>query len=260
VPRARIPRVERGELSRVKEHAYVILGATGGIGSSLCRRIKGRGGRLLLAARDEAKLAALSSELDAPYMALDAAEPADVKVAIERCKEAHGRFDGIVNSVGSILLRPAHMTKVEDFDATVRTNLRSAFATVHAGAAALRRSGGSIVLVSTAAARTGLPNHEAIAAAKAGVQGLALSAAATYAPQGVRVNVVAPGLVNTPLAAPITSSEKALETSRAMHALGRIGEPDEVASAIEWLLDPGQGWVTGQVLGVDGGLSSARTR
>ena len=170
MPRARIPRVERGELSRVKEHAYVILGATGGIGSSLCRRIKGRGGRLLLAARDEAKLAALSSELDAPYMALDAAEPADVKVAIERCKEAHGRFDGIVNSVGSILLRPAHMTKVEDFDATVRTNLRSAFATVHAGAAALRRSGGSIVLVSTAAARTGLPNHEAIAAAKAGAK------------------------------------------------------------------------------------------
>jgi len=103
-------------------------------------------------------------------------------------------------------------------------------------------------------------SDEMIAAAKAGVQGLALSAAATYAPQGVRVNVVAPGLVNTPLAAPITSSEKALETSRAMHALGRIGEPDEVASAIEWLLDPGQGWVTGQVLGVDGGLSSARTR
>ncbi|MDA8593146.1 SDR family oxidoreductase [Planctomycetota bacterium] len=243
----------------MKDHAYVILGATGGIGSALCRRISGRGGQLLLAARDEAKLVELGDELGAPHMALDAAEPADVKAAIERCKEAHGRFDGIVNSVGSILLRPAHMTKVEDFDATVRTNLRSAFATVHAGAAALRRGGG-LDRAREHRGRTGLPNHEAIAAAKAGVQGLALSAAATYAPQGIRVNVVAPGLVDTPLAAPITSSEKALETSRAMHALGRIGEPDEVASAIEWMLDPGQGWVTGQVLGVDGGLSSARTR
>lgn len=244
----------------MKDHAYVILGATGGIGSQLCRRISGRGGRLVLAARDADRLEALGAELGAPHLTLDAAEPDEVKAAVARCQEEHGRFDGIVNCVGSILLRPAHMTKVEDFDATVRTNLRSAFATVHAGAGALRRTGGSIVLVSTAAARTGLSNHEAIAAAKAGVQGLALSAAATYAPHGVRVNVVAPGLVDTPLAGPITGSEKALETSRAMHALGRIGEPDEVASAIEWLLDPGQGWVTGQVLGVDGGLSTARAR
>lgn len=244
----------------MEDHAYVILGATGGIGSALCRRIAGRGGRLLLAARDEGRLGALGAELDAPWQALDAAEPDQVAAAVRRCQEAHGRFDGVVNSVGSILLRPAHSTKIEDFDQVVRQNLRTAFATVQAGAAALRKGGGSIVLVSTAAARTGLPNHEAIAAAKAGVQGLTLSAAASYAPSGVRVNCVAPGLVDTPLASAITGSERALETSRAMHALGRIGAPDEVARAIEWLLDPAQGWVTGQVLGVDGGLGTVRTR
>jgi len=241
-------------------HAYVVLGATGGIGSALARRVAARGGRLVLAARDEERLAALSGELDAPWVSLDAAEPDEVKSAVQRCVEAHGRFDGIVNAVGSILLRPAHMTKVEDFDATVRQNLRTAFAAVHAGAGALRKGGGSIVLVSTAAARTGLSNHEAIAAAKAGVQGLTLSAAATYAPSGVRVNCVAPGLVDTELAAPIVGSERALEASRAMHALQRIGQPDEVASAIEWLLDPAQSWVTGQVLGVDGGLGTVRPR
>lgn len=241
-------------------HAFVVLGATGGIGSALCRRIVGRGGRVVLAARDEQRLEALASELDMPYVTVDAAEPADVKRAVDACVEAHGRFDGIANCVGSILLRPAHMTKVEDFDATIRTNLRSAFATVQVAAGALRKTGGSIVLVSTAAARTGLANHEAIAAAKAGVQGLALSAAATYAPQGVRVNCVAPGLVDTSLASAITSSDKALEASRGMHALGRIGEPDEVAAAIEWMLDPTQGWVTGQVLGVDGGLGTVRAR
>lgn len=241
-------------------HAYVVLGATGGIGAALSRRIHTRGGRLVLAARDEGKLSELGGELDAPTVSLDAAEPAEVASAVARCTEAHGRFDGIVNSVGSILLRPAHMTKPEDFDAVVRQNLRTAFATVHAGAGALRKTGGSIVLVSTAAARTGLQNHEAIAAAKAGVQGLALSAAASYAPAGIRVNCVAPGLVDTPLAAPIVGSERALEASRAMHALGRIGQPDEVASAIEWLLDPGQSWVTGQILGVDGGLGTVRPR
>ena len=238
----------------------MVLGATGGIGSALARRVAARGGRLVLAARDEERLAALSGELDAPWVSLDAAEPDEVKSAVQRCVEAHGRFDGIVNAVGSILLRPAHMTKVEDFDATVRRFCRTAFAAVHAGAGALRKGGGSIVLVSTAAARTGLSNHEAIAAAKAGVQGLTLSAAATYAPSGVRVNCVAPGLVDTELAAPIVGSERALEASRAMHALQRIGQPDEVASAIEWLLDPAQSWVTGQVLGVDGGLGTVRPR
>ena len=238
----------------------MVLGATGGIGSSLVRSLHKSGAKLLLGARDEGRLSELGGELDMPFASLDAAEPADVKAAIQSCVDAHGRFDGIVNSVGSILLRPAHLTKIEDFDATVRVNLRSAFAVVHAATAALRKGGGSIVLVSTAAARTGLANHEAIAAAKAGVQGLALSAASTYASQGIRVNVVAPGLIDTPLASAITGSEKALETSRAMHAMGRIGKPEEVASAIHWLLDPAQSFVTGQIIGVDGGLGTVRPR
>ncbi|MFT5734733.1 MAG: NAD(P)-dependent dehydrogenase (short-subunit alcohol dehydrogenase family) [Planctomycetota bacterium] len=240
--------------------AYAVLGATGGIGSALVDRILARGGKTVLAARDESRLKAMGDRVDAPFRSIDAAEPADVQAVIDLCMETYGRFDGIVNSVGSILLRPAHMTKIEDFDETVRVNLRTAFAVVHTATKALRKSGGSIVLVSTAAARIGLPNHEAIAAAKAGVQGLALSAAATYASAGIRVNVVAPGLIDTPLASGITGSEKALEASRAMHALGRIGQPDEVASAIEWFLDPAQSFVTGQILGVDGGLGTIRPR
>ena len=124
----------------------------------------------------------------------------------------------------------------------------------------MARGGGSVVLLSTAAARHGLANHEAIAAAKAGLVGLALSAAATYGPRGLRVNCVAPGLVRTPLTERITSNEASLKASVAMHSLGRIGEPEEVASAIAWLLDPEQSWVTGQVLGVDGGLGSVRAR
>jgi NAD(P)-dependent dehydrogenase (short-subunit alcohol dehydrogenase family) len=116
------------------------------------------------------------------------------------------------------------------------------------------------VLCATAAARAGFANHEAIAAAKGGVMGLMLSAAATYAPRGIRVNCVAPGLVETPLTARITGNETALEASRAMHALGRIGHPEEVASAIAWLLDPENSWITGQTIGVDGGLGTLRPR
>jgi len=89
---------------------------------------------------------------------------------------------------------------------------------------------------------------------------LALAAAATYARYNIRVNCVAPGLTRTPLAAPITKNEASLKASAAMHPLGRIGEPNEVASAIAWLLDPEQKWVTGQVIGVDGGLSSIQAR
>jgi len=121
-------------------------------------------------------------------------------------------------------------------------------------------TGGSIVLASSVATKIGLVNHEAIAAAKGGINGLVLSAAATYASRNIRVNAVAPGLVRTPLAAKLTSNEASLKASMAMHPLGRIGEPDDVASAIAWLLDPKTTWVTGQILGIDGGLGSVRTR
>jgi len=87
-----------------------------------------------------------------------------------------------------------------------------------------------------------------------------LSAAASYAARGIRVNCVAPGLVRTPLTARLTNNESSLKSSLAMHALGRLGEPGDVVRAIAWLLSPEQSWVTGQVLGIDGGLASVRPR
>ena len=116
------------------------------------------------------------------------------------------------------------------------------------------------MLVSSAAARVGLANHETIAAAKAGVIGLVLSAAATYARQKIRFNAVAPGLVRTPLTKGLTSSELAEKASVAMHPLGRLGEPEEVARVIAFLLDPAQSWITAQVIGIDGGLADVRGR
>lgn len=124
----------------------------------------------------------------------------------------------------------------------------------------LNSGGGSIVLFSSAVAKHGLPNHEAIASAKAGVVGLALSTAATYAPKNIRVNCVAPGMTDTPLASKITSSKPALEASAAMHPLKRIGSADEPAAAAEFLLNPANSNITGQFLAVDGGLSSLKSK
>ncbi|MGI8867238.1 MAG: SDR family NAD(P)-dependent oxidoreductase, partial [Rubrobacteraceae bacterium] len=108
------------------------------------------------------------------------------------------------------------------------------------------------------AARVGLSNHEAIAAAKAGVAGLALSAAASYAGRGLRFNVVAPGLVETPMTANVTRSSTARQASLDLHPLGRLGEPKDIASALGFLLDPANDWISGQTFGVDGGLSALR--
>ncbi len=237
----------------------VILGATGGIGSELARRLAAQGAKLLLASRDEAKTLALANELGAIPFTLDATKTSEVEAAVNRAVEEFGRVDGVTNCVGSFLLKPAHITTDDEWADTIAANLTSAFATVRAATKAIK-GGGSIVLISSAAARIGLANHEAVAAAKAGVIGITLSAAASYAARNIRVNCVAPGLVLTPLTSRITSNEASLKGSIAMHALGRVGEAGDVASAIEFLLNPTNHWITGQVIGVDGGLGTVRSR
>jgi NAD(P)-dependent dehydrogenase (short-subunit alcohol dehydrogenase family) len=159
-----------------------------------------------------------------------------------------------------MVLNPAHLVSDQEWAEVIQVNLGSAFATVRAAAGALMKGGGSVVLLSAAAAEIGLANHEAIAAAKAGVAGLTRAAAATYSKKGIRVNCVAPGFVRTSLTSQVICGERALKTSESMHALGRLGTPDDIAFAIKWLLSDESSWVTGQVISVDGGLSSVLAR
>ncbi len=244
----------------MEQRAYVVLGAGGGVGAATARLLAAQGAQLMLAGRGAEGLQAAATATGGVVRQLDARQPNEVADVVAEASDHFGRIDGIANCVGSLLLKPAHITTDEEFDETVATNLRSAFAAVKAGAKAMRSGGGSVVLVSSAAAQIGLANHEAIAAAKAGVVGLAKAAAASYSRHGIRVNAVAPGLVRTKLTERLTSTPQAEEASLAMHALGRLGEPEDVASAIAWLLDPAQSWVTGQVIGVDGGLAAVRAR
>ena len=238
----------------------LVIGAAGGIGSALVRRLVAAGGKVFLAGRDSTRLETLAAELGMPWGTVEATDPDAIDGVADRAAAELGGLDGLANCAGSILLKPAHLTSTADWQATIATNLTSAFGCVRAAGRLMKGEGGSVVLVASAAARVGLANHEAIAAAKAGIIGLVLSAAATYAKQKVRFNAVAPGLVRTPLSKGLLSSELAEKASVGMHPLGRLGEPDEVAAAIDWFLDPAQGWITGQVLGIDGGLADLRGR
>ena len=243
----------------MENRVFVVLGAGGGIGSATARLLAKQGAHLLLAGRSPEPLQALAAQTGGIPYELDARNTGEVAEAVGDAADKFGHVDGIANCVGSLLLKPAHITTDDEWDETISTNLRSAFAAVKAGAKEMRSSGGSIVLVSSAAAQIGLANHEAIAA-KGGIIGLTRSAAASYSRAGIRVNAVAPGLVKTKLTERLTANAQAEQASLAMHALGRLGEPEDVAAAIVWLLDPQQSWVTGQVIGIDGGLGSVRPR
>ncbi|MFN9574960.1 MAG: SDR family NAD(P)-dependent oxidoreductase [Gemmatimonadota bacterium] len=243
------------------ETAHLILGGAGAIARATAARVVAAGGRVMLAGRTEATLTEAAAALGpaAAWTVADATDAAAVDRAGDEARSRFGRLDGIANCVGSILLKPAHLTRPEEFELVLRLNLVTAFNAVRTGGRLLAsHGGGAVVLVSSAAARIGLANHEAIAAAKAGVEGLARAASATYAAKGMRVTVVAPGLVRTPLAARITGSPAAEQASLALHPLGRLGLPEDIGSAIAFLLDPAQSWTTGQVLGVDGGLGALK--
>ncbi|GIL44073.1 hypothetical protein Vafri_1631 [Volvox africanus] len=241
---------------------YVVFGAYGGIGSELCARLAQQPGAVVvLVGRDSAKLEALRGSIGCagPNLVADVKDSKQVEEAISYTANTFGKIDGVANCVGSIVLKSAHATTDEEFNQTVQLNLNSCFYILRAAVKKMMGTGGgSIVFCSSAVARHGIPNHEAIAAAKAGVVGLMLGAAATYAPKNIRVNCVAPGLTRTPLAARITANASALKSSEAMHPLKRVGEAGEVAAALEFLLNPKNAFITGQVLGVDGGLGSLK--
>jgi len=244
---------------------FLVYGATGGVGAELCKRLaRHDGAQVVLAGRDESKLAELHASLPNPSQAsiqvVDVHSPQSVDAVTAAVVKEYGKLTGVANCVGSIVLKSAHATTMDEFENTVRINLFSSFNILKSSVKAMMKNptGGSLAFCSSAVAKHGLANHEAIAAAKGGVAGLALSAAATYAPKNIRVNCVAPGLTNTRMASKITGNEGMLKASVAMHALKRIGEPSDVAAALEFLLDPQNNFITGQVLAVDGGLSSLR--
>jgi len=238
----------------------LVFGATGGIGAALARRLSARGARPFLVARREAPLAALAAELGCGFHVADVTEAEGRAAAVAA---AGTPLAGLAFCVGSILLKPLARLTEADLVETFRLNAAAPALAVQAAAPALAahggEGGGAVVLFSSVAARRGFPNHVAIAAAKAAVEGITVSLAADLAPK-VRVNCIAPSLTRTALAEPLTRSPQMAEAIAKQHPIPRLGEAEDVAALADFLLSDAAGWMTGQVIGVDGGRGALAGR
>tara|TARA_B100001758_G_scaffold116813_1_gene100182 strand:- start:385 stop:1125 length:741 start_codon:yes stop_codon:yes gene_type:complete len=246
-------------MSNVDSKVVWIIGGSGGIGSNLARRMSDNGWKVIISARNIENLNLVSDGKYIDSLIVDATNADDVQEKAKQINETYGSLDAVVNSVGSIFLRPLHATSSEQFMETINQNLVTSFNVIRATAKIMMRgNGGRIVLFSSAAASLGMPNHAAISAAKAGVEGLARAAASDYAKRGIRVNVISPGLVDTPLSSHLLASEQSRKISEDMHPVGKIGEPDDIASVAEWLITSAPEWMTGDIIPVDGGLTNLK--
>ena len=246
-------------MSDVDSKVVWIIGGSGGIGSNLARRMSDNGWKVIISARNIENLNLVSDGKSIDSLIVDATNADDVQEKAKQINETYGSLDAVVNSVGSIFLRPLHATSSEQFMETINQNLVTSFNVIRATAKIMMRgNGGRIVLFSSSAASLGMPNHAAISAAKAGVEGLARAAASDYAKRGIRVNVISPGLVDTPLSSHLLASEQSRKISKDMHPVGKIGEPDDIASVAEWLITSAPEWMTGDIIPVDGGLTNLK--
>lgn len=244
-------------MSELSAHApFVVLGATGSTGERVARSLHSHGARLRLIARDADRLQAVADELGAEATVVAGADPTSIRDAVLAACGDDG-CAGIAHCIGSLLLKPARSTSVDEWHEVLETNLSSAFGVTMAAPKVLS-DGGSVVFCSSVAATLGLANHEAIAAAKAGLIGLARAAAASNARRNIRFHCVAPALVDSQMTESLLAREGMREAAAKQNPLGRIGKPDDVARAIVFLLDPVNDWIDGQVLGVDGGYGVVR--
>ena len=241
-------------MKQTKNH--LIGGITGGIGSELAVKLSAEGDSVAGYARKAADDDSFSPQDDFMLKTCDATDPKALETVINEFQKELGSIDSYTHAIGSIYLRPAHLTPVEDWLQTIQTNLSSAFYALRSVTKIMSKQGhGSCLFFSTAAAQTGIANHEAIAAAKGGIEAMVRAAAASYATRGLRINAIAPSLTDTPLSQAIVGSEQALEISKRMHPTGAIGEACDVASLAAWLHSDQAKFVTGQTFVMDGGIS-----
>ncbi len=236
----------------------ILVGATGGIGRAIARRAAARGAKLHLVARKAEPLEALAQELGATWTAADASDGPALAAAIEA---AGPRVGALAYAVGSIRLKRLGSLTDEEILADFTLNALGAARAVRAALPAMRAAEGtaSVLLFSTVAVAQGFASHASISMAKGAVEGLVRALAAELAPK-VRVNAIAPSLTRTPLAGALLANEASAQAIAQLHALGRLGEPEDLAPLADLLLSPDAGWITGQVLGVDGGRATLRTK
>jgi len=227
---------------------YLVAGGSTGIGFELTKMLTTAGHTVTVLSRTVGELDSLSNVHHISYDVTSDESPA---ISIEQ-------IDGFAYCPGTINLKPFHGLKPDDFQKDFDVNVKGAIKVLQSFVKQLKKQDhSSIVFFSTVAVQQGMPFHASVAASKGALEGLTRSLAAELAPK-VRVNCIAPSITDTPLASRILSSDEKKEASGKRHALGRVGTAKEVAQLAHFLLSEESSWMTGQVLGLDGGMSSIR--
>lgn len=220
----------------------VIVGGNSGIGKATAELLKAQGANLYLYSKSGVGTTGLDTSADFEEM------PGLPEV-----------IDGVVYAPGTINLKPFHRISVDDFKKEMEVNFFGAVRVLQACLKGLKKSSSpAVVLYSTVAVQTGMGFHAGIASAKGAIEGLTRSLAAEWAPSKIRVNAIAPSLTETPLASALLSTPEKKEASDKRHPLGRVGTAEDIAASTVFLLSPQSSWMTGQILHVDGGMSTLK--
>ncbi len=238
----------------------LIYGGSGGIGAAVARAVKARGLSVHLVGRDAVRLEALAREIGAGFTAGDVTEDAVFAAATQAASQG-GALKGLVYAIGTINLKPVARLSESDFLKDFNINALGAVKAIQAALPHLKQAQGTagIVLFSTVAVAQGFAAHASVAMAKGAIEGLTLALAAELAPR-IRVNCLAPSLTRTPLAAALTGNEAMAKAIADLHPLQRLGEPADIAPLAALLVSDEASWITGQIVGVDGGRSTLRTK
>ncbi len=227
---------------------YIIVGGSSGIGFEITRQLSEAGNNVTVLSRSKGEIGSLSNVTHIEY---DVTSDSSPEIDLET-------IDGFAYCPGTINLKPFHGLKPEDFQEDFSINVLGAVKTLQPIVKQLKKNeNASIVFFSTVAVQQGMPFHSSVAASKGALEGITRSLAAELAPK-VRVNCIAPSVTDTPLARRILSSDEKKENSGKRHALNRVGTAEEVAKLATFLLTEDSSWMTGQIIGLDGGLSAVR--
>lgn len=237
----------------------LITGGGTGIGAGIARRFAAEGARVFVTGRREEPLRTLAGEIGCRWLAGDVSRPEDARAMVAACVESLGGLDVLVNNAGVARFAPLAQTTEAVLELHLAVNVKGPYYMAQAALPHLLARGGNILNIASTLGVRGLAGATAYGASKGAVVTLTKAMAAELAPEGVRVNCICPAVVETPIFETVMPREavaQALKDMVAIHPIGRIGQPADVAGAARYLCSGEAGWVTGAILMVDGGATA----